>query len=193
LGGSERQADSATGDVRIRSDARSGAEIADVLAMRAARYGAAPATAAQAMRDVLVWTIGDVRHATPIEEVWAVKRRVRTTAVPGAPAAHIGLFARHGVIHNLFDPAAALGRDGAEPGTRAGIVILRHDAPRIAIQVDASVGIVAVPARHWDGASGDIARQIADDDGPLTIVATEMLIERLTGRRARPSPAHERG
>ncbi len=166
------------GDVPILAEALSPAEIDAELARRAALYGAAPPEGAGETRDMLVWTIGAERYATPVIDVWATMAPVRLTAVPGAPAALIGVFARYGVIHNLFDPAAAL---GSRAGNGAGhmILILRHERPRIAIRVDAAIGIVKV--------SAESAGTIATDDGPVTPVDTEALIGRLIG----PSAARE--
>lgn len=171
------------GDVAVRAEGRSERAIAGTLAARAARFGAAPPPAPEAMRRVLVWRIGGVRLAIPIEQVWAVAGAVRTTPVPDAPAALIGVFQRHGVIHSLFDPADALGiaRTDAKPEDRHQIVIFRHDAPRIAIRVDAADGIVDVPARHWqDGTAA--GQPIVDDAGPVGLVDGQELIGRLIGR-----------
>lgn len=174
-----------SGGLDIVDDRLSDVAIAAELARRQALLAAVAGATGPATRAVLAWWLGERRFATPLDDLYAVSGAVTVTAVPGAPAAMIGVFARRGVIHSLFDPAAALGVPAS--GTGGTILLLRQDKPRLAIRIDRADGVIDVAA---DALSGDgLARIIVPaDGGTVSIVDTARLIGHLTGQPSSVSP-----
>ncbi len=127
---------------------------------------------------LLAFDLGGVTHGLPIDRVRAVAPLPKVTRLPHAPAALAGLVAWRGSVVNLFSPAAALGRDA---GTPAAMLVLRHDAPRIALAVDALLGVVTVAQ---DDVPSALARLVDGDDGRLTRVDPALLIEMLLPSRS---------
>ncbi|WP_076072541.1 chemotaxis protein CheW [Sphingomonas montana] len=179
-----------TGDVRVTAADRSDDAIAGELERRR-RAVAHVAGADVATGAMLCWVLGGTRFAAPLAAIRHVADAVAATPLPGAPAAVIGVFARRGVIHTLFDPAAVLGVErGGGPGT---VLLLQHDRPFVAIRVDAVQDVVQLPTAEMAAAmrGGGIAHMMVQaDDLPITIVDMGRLIGHLTGRN---SPTREEG
>lgn len=170
-----------TGDVPIVADGLSAETIARTLARRAAD-AAQETVPPAATLSVLLCTIADDRYALPLGDVWSVAPRVAVTRVPGTPAALLGLFAHRGVVHNLLDPSIALGGTG---GVADGaVVVLRRPGPRIAILVDAIIGVGAVPAgTPADALSVQI---VAGDGAALALLDPDRLVAHLLERPLPP-------
>lgn len=165
--------------VPIVEEGLSDAAIAAELARRRGRLARIADGDVQATVPALAWRLGGDRFATPLADLYAVSGPVRVTAVPGAPAALIGVFGRRGVIHSLFDPAAALGMAAADAG--GAVLLLRQERPRIAIRVDGADGVIDLPAGTIGG--GGLARLVVLADGAtVSIVDTGALIGHLTGQ-----------
>lgn len=126
---------------------------------------------------LLAFDLAGVAHGLPIDRIRAVAPLPKITRVPHAPAALTGLVAWRGMVVNLFTPAAALGRDA---GTPAAMLVLRHDAPRIALAVDALLGVVDVAIND---AAPALARLVGSDDDRLTRVDPDLLIDALLPSR----------
>jgi chemotaxis signal transduction protein len=172
-----------SGDVRVTAAALSDAAIAVELERRRVRLAAQDVTAVETVA-MLCWETRGTRFATPLAVVRHVLDGVSVTALPGAPAAVIGVFARRGVIHTLFDPAAALGLEPAG-GAAGAVLLVRQDRPYVAIRVDAVQDVIQVPsAAVADAARGDGITQliVMPDAPPITIVDMGSLIGHLTGR-----------
>lgn len=166
--------------VPIVEEGLSEAAIAAELARRRGRLAWIADGDARATVLALAWRLGDARFAMPLADLYAVSGAVRVTAVPGAPAGLIGVFGRRGVIHSLFDPAAALGMAVAADAGGA-VLLLRQERPRIAIRVDGAEGVIDLPADAIGG--GGLARLIVLADGTtVSVVDTGVLIGHLTGQ-----------
>jgi purine-binding chemotaxis protein CheW len=126
---------------------------------------------------LLTFDLGGVLHGLPIEQVRAVAAMPRITRLPHAPAALAGLVAWRGAVVNLFDPADALGRD---TGPAAAMIVLRGDAPRIALAVATLSGVVAVPR---DDSPPVLSRLVEGDGIALTRIDPALLLERLLPSR----------
>lgn len=126
---------------------------------------------------LLAFALGGVAHGLPIERVRAVAMVPKVTHVPHGPAALTGLVAWRGAVVNLFDPAALLAR---EVGTPGAMIVLRHDAPRIALAVDALLGVVDMPR---DDAVPTLSRLVEGDGERLTRIDPALLIELLLPSR----------
>ena len=126
---------------------------------------------------LLVFELGGVAHGLPIDRVRAVAPLPKVTRLPHAPGALSGLVAWRGTVVNLFALAGLLDRETA--GATA-MIVLRHDAPRIALAVDAVSGVVAV--RRPDSAPS-LTTLVIDGDQRLTRIDPVALIERLLPAR----------
>lgn len=169
------------GDLRVAAPFLDAEAVAAVLAERQ-RALAPPEAADQGSRiRVLTWTLGEETYATPLADLFEVAAIPRVTAVPGAPAALVGLIAWRGAVLNLFDPAVALRLATPEEPGRA-MLVLRHAAPRIALQVSAITTAAAVVDPGATG--GDTLTRFVEADGGqrLAVVNTALLIQRLLAR-----------
>lgn len=126
---------------------------------------------------LLAFMLGGVAHGLPITQVRAVAMVPKVTRVPQGPAALLGLVAWRGAVVNLFDPAAPLAREVATAGA---MIVLRHDAPRIALAVDALLGVVELPC---DDAVPTLSRLVEGDGERLTRIDPALLIELLLPSR----------
>ena len=174
----------------IVDDRLSDAAIAAELERRQRQVGAPAAAASAATVPALAWTLGGMRHAILLADVDGVSGAVPTTAVPGTPAALIGVFGRRGVIHTLFDPGAVLGTGASgTPNDAGAVIVLRQARPRIAIRVDAADGILDLPADAIEQADARIVRMVVLPDGTtVAVVDMRRLIGHLTGQSPMPSP-----
>ena len=173
-----------TGAPRIVDDDLTDAAIAAELERRGRRVGAPAVAAAAVTVPALAWTLCGACHAMLLTDVEHVSGPVRTTAVPGAPSALIGVFGRRGVIHTLFDPGPALGlaSSGEQDGTCA-LIVLRHARPRIAIRVDAADGVIALPLADIAAADDQVVRTVVLADATtVAVVDMRRLIGHLTGQ-----------
>ncbi len=127
---------------------------------------------------VMVWTLGPERFALPLADIGSVFPGGRTTPVPGAPPALIGLASRRGRLINVVDPAMALGQSGrhADDGH---LLQLRGTQPRLALRVDRAEGVTTLAQDDGDeGASGELTRQATlVDGGRLLLVNGKRLVE----------------
>lgn len=126
---------------------------------------------------LLAFELGGVAHGLPIEQVRAVAMVPKVTHVPHGPAALAGLVAWRGAVVNLFHPGGLLAR---EVGTATAMIVLRHDAPRIALAVDALLGVAEMPR---DDAPPTLSRLVEGDGERLTRVDPALLIEMLLPAR----------
>jgi|GEM_PF-4689464 len=126
---------------------------------------------------LLVFDLGGVAHGLPIDCVRAVAPLPKVTRLPHPPTALSGLVAWRGTVVNLFALADILDRDAA--GATA-MIVLRHDAPRIALAVDAVSGVSTIPRQD---ATAALATLVVDGDQRLTRIDPVVLIERLLPAR----------
>ncbi|KQM56930.1 MULTISPECIES: chemotaxis protein CheW [unclassified Sphingomonas] len=126
---------------------------------------------------LLVFDLGGVAHGLPIDCVRAVAPLPKITRLPHPPTPLAGLVAWRGTVVNLFALADLLDRETA--GATA-MIVLRHDAPRIALAVDAVSGVVTIPRAE---ATGALATLVIDGDERLTRIDPVVLIERLLPAR----------
>lgn len=169
---------SGVGDVPIRIDGLSEADVVALLAERQARYATSHAVARQETRRLILWSIGADRFALPLTDVAAVAPMPRITRVPGAPSPLVGVFARGGILHNLFDPAAVLGAAPAVDGERM-VLILRHDRC-LALAIDRAEGILDIDAAL--AVSDGLTHFVAGDGEPgYTLVSLPDLARHLLG------------
>ena len=171
------------GDLPILSDILSDAAVAAELERRRVLLAAVDDRAAVATEAALGWSLAGTLFATPLTAISGVAALPRVTAVPGGPAALIGVFGRNGVINSLFDPGALLGVGSG--GAGGAVMLLRGTRPRIAIRVDAVLSVLDVPVvDEPDDDAGSIARlRVLADGTRVTIVDTARLIGQLMGRR----------
>ncbi|WP_298957966.1 chemotaxis protein CheW [uncultured Methylobacterium sp.] len=147
-----------TGPVRPDAESALGPErvgaLLDERAARLARRGAAAPAAPT--RRVLLCRAGPELFGLPLEAVAEVSAARSCTPVPGAPPALVGLSGRNGVLVSVLDLAACLGLAPAPDTAEAGhVVLLRREAPRIALRVARALGAVEATA---DEAAGRAAR-----------------------------------
>lgn len=133
-----------TGDVPVRIDGLDEAQVAALLAERQARYARRDDSTDRATTRLILWSIGAARFALPLAEVAAVAPMPRVTRVPGAPLPLVGVFARAGILHNLFDPASLLGATPTGKGDRMVILHESQLAPVLALMEECLVA-----ARRW--------------------------------------------
>jgi len=145
--------------------------VAAVLLARQRAIVAAPVGAPRPTESLLTFDLGGVRHGIPIGDVRAVAALPPVTPLPHVAPPLSGLVAWRGTVVNLFAPGSPL---GVEAGTPTAMILLRHDAPRIALSVDALHGVVAAVADPT--ASATLARSVESDDGRLTRIDTAALI-----------------
>lgn len=170
------------GDVPVRAEFLSEAEVAALLRRRQAAYARVEEQDTRETRLVLRWWLGAEPYASPLEDVRAVATLPSVTRVPGAPAQLAGVVSRGGVILNLFDPAPMLGAKTEPAGAAARMLVLRRERPLIAIRVSTVAGVEPVDAAQatLDG----LTRFVSGPDGVgFTLVSTPLLVERLIARR----------
>jgi chemotaxis signal transduction protein len=131
---------------------------------------------------VMVWALGPERFALPLADIGSVFPGGRTTPVPGAPSALIGLASRRGRLINVVDPTAALGLGRRQAGD-GHLLALRATQPRLALRVDRAEGVATLQKdderndQHGDDA-GDLTRQAMLADGSrLLLVNGKRLVE----------------
>ena len=151
--------------------------IAAVLRMRQQAVAGARITGDRPTETLLAFELGGVVHGLPIEQVRAVAMVPKVTRMPHGPAALLGLVAWRGAVVNLFNPARLLAR---EVDTATAMIVLRHDAPRIALAVDALLGVVQMPS---DDAVPTLSLLVEGDGQRLTRVDPALLIELLLPSR----------
>ena len=167
------------GDLPIGIDTLDEAHATVILAARQAAYAHPPGTAAQATRLVLCWALGEELYATPLDDIAAVAPLPPVTRVPGAPPALAGVFSRHGMVYNLFDPASLLGAKSASGPVRHALV-LRGERPSVALGVTDVRGVLAIEEY---GLHDGLTRFVAPpDEAPFALVSTALLVERLLAR-----------
>lgn len=169
------------GDVRVAAPFLDAEAVAAVLAERQRALAPVEAADRRARIRVLTWTLGEEVYASPLSDLAEVAAVPRVTAVPGAPVALAGVIAWRGAVFNLFDPATALRVPApAEPGR--AMLVLRHPAPRIALQVSAITAAAAVLDPGAAGTESPTRFVEADDGQRLAVVDTAQLIQRLLAR-----------
>ncbi|KQM86519.1 hypothetical protein ASE67_11985 [Sphingomonas sp. Leaf23] len=151
--------------------------IAAILAARQRRHAQARQADDRPTETLLVFELGGVAHGLPIDCVRAVAPLPKVTRLPGASAPLSGLVAWRGTVVNLFALATLLDRDAAGAAT---MIVLRHDAPRIALSVDAVAGVVTMPRQD---ATPTLSTLVIDGDERLTRIDPIVLIERLLPAR----------
>ncbi|KQM18021.1 hypothetical protein ASE73_08125 [Sphingomonas sp. Leaf24] len=151
--------------------------IAAVLRMRQRAVAGERIASGWPTETLLTFALGGVAHGLPIEQVRAVAMVPKVTRVPHAPGALAGVVAWRGAVVNLFHPASLLAR---EVGTATAMIVLRHDAPRIALAVDALLGVVDMPQGD---AVPTLSRLVEGDGQRLTRVDPALLIELLLPAR----------
>ncbi len=109
-------------------------------AMLAARRGTAPE---QALLPTLICRLDEEFCGVPLPGVARVVPDAPCAALPGAPAALLGLVGLRGQSFLLLDLALAMGR--ARPVRPGGhLVVLRHAAARLVLRVDRAEGVRAL-------------------------------------------------
>lgn len=151
--------------------------IAAILAARQRAVGSTPKIDERPTETLLVFDLGGVPHGLPIDCVRAVAPVPKVTRLPHPPTALSGLVAWRGTVVNLFALAQLLDRDAA--GATA-MIVLRHDAPRIALAVDAVSGVATIARQIISSA---LATLVIDGHDRLTRIDPVVLIERLLPAR----------
>ncbi|MEH3144989.1 MAG: chemotaxis protein CheW [Methylobacterium frigidaeris] len=180
----------------VRPDAESAlspervAALLDERTARLARRGAAALAAPT--RRVLLCRAGPELFGLPLEAVAEVSASRPCTPVPGAPPALVGLSGRNGTLVSVLDLATCLGLGRTPDADEAAhVVLLRREAPRIALRVARALGAVEAVAddaagqRHRHGVAGH-ARAGGQSLSLLDLNA--LLLPYLTGARS-PVPA----
>lgn len=161
----------------IIADGMDADAIAAVLRARQRAVTGGRTTGERATETLLAFELGGVAHGLPIGRVRAVAMVPRVTRVPHGPDALTGVVAWRGAVVNLFSPARLLAR---EAGTATAMIVLRHDAPRIALAADALLGVVDVP---HDDTAPTLSRLVEGDGQRLTRIDPALLIELLLPSR----------
>ncbi|RVU21551.1 chemotaxis protein CheW [Methylobacterium oryzihabitans] len=141
-----------TGPVRPDAESALGPErVAALLDERTARLARRGAAApAVPTRRVLLCRAGPELFGLPLEAVAEVSAARPCTPVPGAPPALVGLSGRNGVLVSVLDLAACLGL-AAGTAEAGHVVLLRREAPRIALRVARALGAVEATADEAAG------------------------------------------
>ncbi|WP_294318877.1 chemotaxis protein CheW [uncultured Sphingomonas sp.] len=151
--------------------------IAEILAARQHALAGVRQADERPIETLLTFDLGGVAHGLPIDCVRAVAPLPKVTRLPGAPATLDGLVAWRGTVVNLFALATLLDRDADGAGT---MIVLRHDAPRIALSVDAVSGVVTMARQE---AATALSTLVIDGDERLTRIDPVVLIDRLLPAR----------
>lgn len=161
----------------ILTDGLDADAIAEILATRQHAVADVRQADDRPTETLLTFDLGGVAHGLPIDCVRAVAPLPKVTRLPGAPATLDGLVAWRGTVVNLFALATLLDRDADAATT---MIILRHDAPRIALSVDAVSGVVTMPRQETATA---LSTLVIDGDERLTRIDPVVLIDRLLPAR----------
>ncbi|MEH3038958.1 MAG: chemotaxis protein CheW [Sphingomonas paucimobilis] len=161
----------------ILADGLDADTIAAILTARQRAVGGAREVDDRPTETLLAFELGGVAHGLPIDCVRAVAPLPKVTRLPNAPDTLNGLVAWRGTVVNLFALAQLLDRDAA---AATAMIVLRHDAPRIALAVDSVSGVVTVAHRT---ATSALATHVIDGDERLTRIDPVVLIERLLPAR----------
>ena len=161
----------------ILSDGLDAEAVAAILAARQRAVGGAREVDDRPTEALLVFDLGGIPHGLPIDQVRAVAPLPKVTRLPHPPTALSGLVAWRGTVVNLFALADLLDRDAM--GATA-MIVLRHDAPRIALAVDAVSGVATIARQNPSSA---LATLVIDGHDRLTRIDPVVLIERLLPAR----------
>lgn len=161
----------------ILSDGLDADAIAAILTARQRSVGGVRQVDERSTETLLTFDLGGVRHGLPIDCVRAVAPLPKVTRLPGAPAMLDGLVAWRGMVVNLFALATLLDRDTAGAAT---MIVLRHDAPHLALSVDSVSGVVTMPRQET---TTTLSMLVIDGDERLTRIDPVVLIERLLPAR----------
>jgi chemotaxis signal transduction protein len=94
------------------------------------------AGAGQNTLPVVVLGIGNERYGIDLADVAEVFPPLRSTPVPGAPAAFAGVINVHGEIRPVIDLRSLLGMETVCGGEMARVVLLRRGGRELGLQVD---------------------------------------------------------
>ncbi len=119
------------------------------LATRPARAGT---VAVQAMRSLIVWSLGDSLYGIEVAAVAAVIPFVGCARVPTREAACLGVIGRAGRFYSVIGLRRLLGA-GADDAPPLHLLLLRGAAPYLALAVDRVLGRFDLPA---DGPAPDL-------------------------------------
>jgi purine-binding chemotaxis protein CheW len=126
---------------------------------RAARRGGAAADAAQSVRELLVFRLGDSPYSVPVERVREIVRMRAMTPVPRVPREIRGVITLRGEVVQVVDLRMRLGLETRDLGRRTRIIVLHGDDDRVTgILVDAVEQVMRVPEddiRPATGGEGD--------------------------------------
>jgi chemotaxis signal transduction protein len=164
-------------DIELETDGLDAAVAARLLARRTLHLRRDRAVVAPGLA-VMVWTLGAERFALPLADIGSVFPGGRTTPVPGAAGALIGLASRRGRLINVVDPSAALGL-GLRQADDGHLLVLQGTLPRLALRVDRAEGVTTLARDDEDGDAGDeLTRQaMLADGGRLLLVNGKRLVE----------------
>lgn len=161
----------------ILADGLDADAIAAILTARQRAVGGVRQVDTRATETLLTFDLGGVPHGLPIDCVRAVAPLPKVTRLPGAPVTLEGLVAWRGTVVNLFALGKLLDRDVADAAT---MIVLRHDAPRIALSVDAVSAVMTMPRPETAAA---LSTLVIDGDERLTRIDPVVLIDRLLPAR----------
>ena len=99
--------------------------------------------------------VGDENYALPVENVLEVGELGRLAAVPGAPAACLGVRNLRGEILPVFDLATVLGLAPDHPPAR--VVVAEDDGRRAGFAIDDVTDVVQLPDAREDAESEFLA------------------------------------
>ena len=168
------------GDLKVRAEYLDDAAIAALLEQRQAEQAGTDDADWEQGAAVLRWSLGSEHYATRLADIRAVAPLPRLTRVPGGPPALLGIAHWRGAVLNVFDPATAL--DTPSAGEGGTMLVLRNEAPRLALRVSAAVGVAYAVA---DATGKGMSEFIETGEGErFALVSTALLVGQLLARRA---------
>lgn len=142
------------------------------LAARTAALAADPATNVQAHTDVAVFHLGGQRYAVPVDAVVEFFQKSAHSPLPFRAAVGASLLNRRGEALPLYDVKPLLGLPSATLPSQVDGIILSGQFCKIAIAVEALVGLLPLPAAA--GATARPGRYClsvhADPDGAIQLL-----------------------
>ena len=156
------------------------------LARRAAD-GRDVATAAEAVRELLVFGVDDSPHAVPVEHVREIVRVRPVTPIPGVEDSVCGVISLRGEIIQVIDLRRRLGLATAQPGRASRIVVMHgHDGRAAGLLVDTVREVVRAPEAAIGppvaGESGAVEALFANGGEFVSILDLDRVLDIDAGR-----------
>jgi len=132
---------------------------------------------------LVVFLVGDLTCAAPVEAVREIVSAEPATRIPGAADSVQGLVNIRGLLLTVVDSRRLLDREGPGSAGSASIMVMEAGGGRVGLLVDRVLDLIELPAdaleqrQELPGLDGRLVRAVGRHDGQLFVLLdTEALL-----------------